>query len=313
MPINQRFVLNENRDVIDMFNPDGPKGYCHEGSPESQIYLRESILSVRLGKLVDDLIIIQPDQKSPGGELCYERHSILRPLWAAILASSLNTLTPSMSVHEVSTKNLRQKEGWQAFTSLSRFRDDVERLLRDMYGDTDSEALDRILYAAFAIVEEFARYIRKDLWQEHKDAMDFDYIYWINVPEGYDLGGTELRRGLMACDNLKVRAREVLKDPTAFSKYTVQFANEWEESGESVFTESSKADDEIISTEQVTQHTMRGEPRVPKSIPISLQDGTFSAAADADWSVDAEITAAKGCPLCEVHRKTFAHFEDFGF
>jgi hypothetical protein len=29
-----------------------------------------------------------------------------------------------------------------------------------------------------------------------------------------------------------------------------------------------------------------------KWIPISLQDGTFSAAAD--WSVDAEITAAEG-------------------
>jgi hypothetical protein len=35
-----------------------------------------------------------------------------------------------------------------------------------------------------------------------------------------------------------------------------------------------------------------GEPRVPKSIPISLQDGTFLAAAD--WLVDAEITAAEG-------------------
>jgi hypothetical protein len=50
----------------------------------------------------------------------------------------------------------------------------VERLLRDLYCDIESDVLDSVLNAIFVIVEEFSQYVRKDLWQEHDDAMNWD-------------------------------------------------------------------------------------------------------------------------------------------
>jgi hypothetical protein len=53
----------------------------------------------------------------------------------------------------------------------------------------------------------------------------------------------------------------------------------------------------------------QSEPRVPKWIPISLQDGTFSAAAD--WSVDAEITAAEGVRFARYTGKLILRISGF--
>ena len=50
----------------------------------------------------------------------------------------------------------------------------MERLLRDLYCDIESDVLDSVLNAIFVIVEEFSQYVRKDLWQEHDDAMNWD-------------------------------------------------------------------------------------------------------------------------------------------
>jgi hypothetical protein len=58
----------------------------------------------------------------------------------------------------------------QDFTSLSQFVDDVER---DIYGEFDSQAIDRARNAVFVIVEEFTKYLRNDLWKEHQDARSF--------------------------------------------------------------------------------------------------------------------------------------------
>jgi len=49
----------------------------------------------------------------------------------------------------------------------------------------------------------------------------------------------------------------------------------------------------------------------PKIDPHFVTGRDVSAAAD--WSVDAEITGAEGVRFSGVHRKTFAHFEVFGF
>ena len=87
--------------------------------------------------------------------------------------------------HKFDGKLRRQKKHTQDFTSLSLFRDEVECLLRDLYGDVESEALDSIVWAVFRIVEEFTKYVRPDLAKEHHDAWSLDYSWFgIGLPEG---------------------------------------------------------------------------------------------------------------------------------
>ena len=192
MSVNCRFALDEKRYVIDAVNAaNSGKGYCHEGDPEDDKYLRERVLMIRLGGLIEKLIInLRPMQKLPSGEEYKPFNEEAIPIWRAVLntirASHLNTFDPTMSVqHKFDGKLRRQKKHTQDFTSLSLFRDEVECLLRDLYGDVESEALDSIVWAVFRIVEEFTKYVRPDLWKEHHDAWDLDYILGIGMPEGY--------------------------------------------------------------------------------------------------------------------------------
>ena len=75
----------------------------------------------------------------------------------------------------------------------------------------------------FRIVEAFTKYVRPDLWKEHKDAEDLDYIFGIGVREG-SIGSTEFHRGMAAKHDLMLRVCEVRENPSAFSAYTGEFA-----------------------------------------------------------------------------------------
>jgi hypothetical protein len=151
-------------------------------------------------------------------------------LFEAIRASHLNTLPIELSIeHRVGGELKRQKIGWQADTSLSLFVDDVERLLRDLYGEADNEAIDRVRSTVFHIAYQLAQHLRKDLWQEHTDACDVDYVAGIGLPEGYGLSGSDHRRANRSARDLALRARAVRANPTAFSKYTVRFVEVLEE------------------------------------------------------------------------------------
>ena len=107
--------------------------------------------------------------------------------------------------------------------------DDIECVLRDLYGDIDSEALENILYSVFSIAKTFTEYARTDLWIEHVHAMDLDYNFGIGVPEGYGISGREWRRGMRAKVRLYTRACEVRTNTSAFSEYTVEFARRFSE------------------------------------------------------------------------------------
>src|SRR5262245_46046468 len=155
MTRNHRFSLNEARYVIDMQNPanDG-KGYCHHDAPEDDVYLRERVLQVRLDEVLSALIIpTEPMKKDRFGEyqpFNEEKHSIWWALLGAINASHLNSLAPLLSIqHKFDGKLKREKRGLQDFTSLSLFVDDVECLLRDIYGEFDNQAIDRARNAVF--------------------------------------------------------------------------------------------------------------------------------------------------------------------
>jgi hypothetical protein len=231
MTINHRFFLREQDHIIDKLNP------IHEipsfvEKPENEAVLRERVLWNRLFPLVDALIVNNnPMVKPPNGEeyqpYCEEAHSISWSVYKAIEASHINTVDVALSIqHRFNGELKREKVGWQDVTSLSLFADDVERLLRDLYGEPHNEAIDRARSAVFVIVEEFTKFVRNDVWQEHQDAVNVDYINGIGVPDGYGLGGTDFRRGIRSAQNLKLRAHAVRANSTAFSKYTVMFVDE---------------------------------------------------------------------------------------
>src|SRR5215467_324397 len=114
-------------------------------------------------------------QKLPSGEeykpYNEESFAILWAMLATIRASHLNMFDPALSIqHKFDGKLRRQKKHTQDFTSLALFRDDVECLLRDLYGDLESDALDSVLRAVFRVVEQFGKFVRLDLSKEHRDA-----------------------------------------------------------------------------------------------------------------------------------------------
>jgi hypothetical protein len=274
---NCRFALDEKRYVIDAVNvANSGKGYCHEGNPEDDKYLRERVLMIRLSETIKKLIInLRPRQRLPSGEEYEPSNEEAHSIWMAALytikASHLNTFDPAMSIqHKFDGKLRRQKKGTRDFTSLALFRDDVECLLRDLYGDVESDALDSIVWAVFGIVESFTEYVRPDLWKEHQDAKHFDYMDGIGVPDGYGINSRECRRGLAAHFYLILRVYEVQQEPSAFSDYTIDFANrfsqEWDCSPNSVRELVKKW---LPSNPQLRDH-LQGSPALSRILSNSL-------------------------------------------
>ena len=235
---NRRFTLDEERHVIDAVNPaNSGRGYCHYGAPEDDRYLRERVFMIRLGEMLEKLMTNVRSMQEHWGAFNENRHAIWKTILAAVSASHLNSFDPTMSIqHKFNGKLIRRKERYRDFTSLSLFGDDIERLLRDLYGDLENEAMDSVVLAVFRIVQEFTRYVRPDIWKEHADAEELDYMLGIGVPEGYGVNGSEWRRGMAAKVDLFRRVREVNANPSSFSEYTIEFAKrfaeEWDVSGD---------------------------------------------------------------------------------
>jgi hypothetical protein len=230
MSNNCRFALDEKRNIIDTVNvANSGKVYFHQRDLEGDRHLRERILQWHLHKLTNKLIInLRPIRRDAAGhEFEPDNEESFAIYWAmfdAIRASHLNTFDPALSVqHKFDGKLRRQKEHTQDFTSLALFRDDVERLLRDLYGDVESEAMDSIVEALFDIVRQFTRCVRPDLCNEHWNAMVLDAFFGIGVDEEFFIGGW--KDAMEAEYELIGRVREVNAKPAAFSEYTIEFAN----------------------------------------------------------------------------------------
>lgn len=138
-----RFVINDGR-IVDKLNLGRPRVYWHEGDPQDQMYLREQVLRVGLIHLVDPLMRNNPqDQPLREGSVL-----VSDTIFQAIRASHFNTFDPMVSFEARFFGNVKQsKFGLAAFCSISLFINDIECLLRDLYGDIDGKALHRILSA----------------------------------------------------------------------------------------------------------------------------------------------------------------------
>jgi hypothetical protein len=198
----------------------------------------------------------------------------------------LNTFDVAISIkHKFDGKLRRQKKGSQDFTSLALFRDDVECLLRDLYGDVESDALDSIVEAVFHIADEFTEYVLPDLCEEHQDAVDLDYMLGIGVPEQGSIGSGEHYRGMAAKLSLILRVYEVQQEPSAFSDYTIDFANrfnqDWDCSPENV----RKLVRKYLPGDAGLQYQLRRSPalsRILSEILTSTTSGTRTSSTRSD-------------------------------
>jgi hypothetical protein len=153
---------------------------------------------------------------------CAEAHSICMVLYSVIKASHLNTLEVGLSLqHKFDGQLRRNKVGMLGYTSLSLFMDDVECLLRDLYGESDNQAIALVRDAVFSIVDELTKYVRNDLWQEHCNAQHIHHVFRSGLP----VSGSQFCDMNRAVRDLTQRARDVRANPTAFSKYTVSFVD----------------------------------------------------------------------------------------
>jgi len=228
MNAKRRFVLSKDRQIIDTLNATRPPLYLPEDAPDDEKYLRERVFIGRLPALINKLIFrSDPDRSDWWSREFFskEAYEIFNALIPVIRASHLNALDPGISIqHERSDELFRPKQSACAFTSLSLFADDVELLLRDLYGVGDIEALERVRSAVLQVVLALTNHLRKDLWQEHEDAIDFDFY-------GYP-PCSDLKREAMAQANLMARVLEVFANPSAFSEYTLasakHFSRRWD-------------------------------------------------------------------------------------
>jgi hypothetical protein len=210
--------------IIDRCNPDTESEIHYFDYQPEQFDMRKILLLNRLRRLAEDFIINRdPPQTDWRGESWLpasdQAGGLAASLFNAIIASALNTVDPSQGMQLRFNGQLkRDNANLRDVTSLSLFCEDVEKVLRDLYGDVNDKMLADLLNAVSVIATQFVKSARNELWQEHNNARDWGCLY------------IEDARRYAALEELKGRVRDVTEDPAKHSKYTVEFARLFEES-----------------------------------------------------------------------------------
>lgn len=234
MIVNQRFFINEDRYIVDRVNwANNDLRDVPIGALEDEHHLRAYLLGTRLEGLFRDLIV-PVGLKKKNGDYQYKpfnrAESVLSSVLAAIGAARLSGLEYELNHQEFDGMLKCDRQGMQDYTSLALFVDDVERLLRDLYGDFDDQATNRIRLAVFDIMGNCTKWSPKDMWREHADAKTIDYgWYSIGVIPGDGINTNEVRDANNAAADILLRARTVRANPTSFSKYTIRFVKALDE------------------------------------------------------------------------------------
>lgn len=221
----RRFRLDIRGDIVDKLNPgtrikarwnynprESPKETCYD----DDLHLRDAVLRCRLAKLVHKLF--------KGSEGSTDPFSLDMLLWGIIVASQINRRDVLISMKHPFKGTLKQeKTEMRQFTSIALFVDDIERLLRDLYGDVDGADLTDLVSAIWSLVTEISEYVLPELRTELDNARSVDWGAGLGLAEGYRVSASMAGEGMQAADTLVIRGRAVLCSPDRYSRYTVKF------------------------------------------------------------------------------------------
>jgi hypothetical protein len=126
--------------------------------------------------------------------------------------------------HRPKGKLKHRKTEIRELTSISIFIDDVERLLRDMYGDTDGNDLGAVLQAITSTIVALSTYILPDLAAEYNMARAVDIGAGRGLDPGDGVSSMTVRNSLEPAEMLILRARKILSFESKYGRYTVCFA-----------------------------------------------------------------------------------------
>jgi hypothetical protein len=202
----------------------------------SEKALRESVLIRRVNDFVDKLLVNkQPVVNGRWGDEPFQPENpknfpLALAIFYAVKASHLNIREVAASLeHKFGGKLRRKSKGWQDTTSIGLFINEVECLLRNLYGDFDDDAVESTREAISVIVQQFLRFIRNDLWLEHESAQDIDDSYNMEplLDQGF-CGGDILRYADQGAAYLFDWVRDFRRNPSAFGQYTASFLKAYE-------------------------------------------------------------------------------------
>jgi hypothetical protein len=146
--------------------------------------------------------------------------------FSIIQASQLNRHDVRLSLKNNFRGKLRhRKTELQEFTSIALFMDDVERLLRDMYGDINSDALTDLVWAMTSMTRALSCHLLPDLEAEHEAACCADMGAGRALLPEERVTTRMVRDGIEAAEILIGRVRTVLSAQSEYGRYTVGFAN----------------------------------------------------------------------------------------
>ncbi len=232
---NHRFVLDSEEYVVDTSNSNPRVShYCVYDTSEKA--LRESVLIHRLNEFVDKLLVNNnPVKQNPYGgssyrDTCPENFSLTHIIYYAVKASHLNIRDIAASLeHKFDGKLRRENKGWQDTTSIRLLINDIECLLRDLYGDFDDDTIESIRKSISGIVSEFLHFTRNDLWLEHESARDIDDYFEPSALLDAGICWDDLDKlAHKATSFLLDRVREFRKNPSAFGQYSAGFLTAYE-------------------------------------------------------------------------------------
>jgi hypothetical protein len=163
---------------------------------------RDDALSDRLEKPLSRLIV----NNSPK-DISEVQGSLSQMIVGTVKVSRLNIRDPGLATQHPFQGRLKfRKAAITEFTSIFRFVCDVECLLRELYGDVDGDDLDELVRVIWKIVEEFTKHVCCDIYQEYRDAHEYQY-----------------RQSWIAAPALTHRAMQVSVAPDAHCWYTKKF------------------------------------------------------------------------------------------
>lgn len=232
---NRRFVLDSEEHVVDTSNSNPRVShYCRYDTSEKA--LRESVLIRRINEFVDKLLVNnQPVVKYPWRDEPFqepnpENFPLTLAIFHAVKASQLNIRDIAASLqHKFDGKLCRENKGWRGTTSIGLFINDIESLLRNLYGDFDDDAIESTREAISVIVQQFLRFTRNDLWLEHESAHYIDDSYDMEALLDVGFCGDDiLRYADRGAAYLFDRVRDFRRNPNAFSQYTASFLKAYE-------------------------------------------------------------------------------------